>query len=94
MTRTLSFVWNGLQKHCVMSPKHVVISSNRVYCIGTLESGELPLTCVSGSGSYVHTGTYGEFQLYLSYLDVQVLGDTVLVTAIIDLSRPVTNCFR
>lgn len=93
MTRKLSFVWNGLQKYCVMSPKHVVISSNRVYCIGTLESGELPLTCVSGSGSYVHTGTYGEFQLYLSYLDVQVLGDTVLVTAIIDLTRPVTNCF-
>lgn len=92
MTRTFSFVWHGLEKHCIISPEHIIIDSNRIYCIGTLESGELPETCVSGSGVYRHTGKFGDFEVYLSYLDVQYLMDTIFCTAIIDFSRPSTRC--
>lgn len=92
--KNLSFVWAELSKYCLLNAFHTVISGTRVRSVCTLVDGELPDTCVAGSGVYrcnsVINGRDHVFELRLSYLEVDRFGDTVYVTAIIDLnsSRP------
>lgn len=90
-SKDLSFVWARLSKFCVLDARHTVISGTRVRSVCTLVDGELPTTCVAGSGVYrcvsVVNGNRHVFELYLSYFEVDMLGDTIFVTAIIDVAR-------
>lgn len=91
LSKNISFVWAGLSKHCVLDARHTVISGTRVHSICLLVDGELPETCVSGSGVYrcvsVHDSDEHIFELFLTYLEVEQWGDTVCVKAIIDVNR-------
>lgn len=92
--KNISFVWAGLSKYCCLNAYHTVISGTRIRSVCVLLDGELPETCVSGSGVYrckcFHNGDEHLFELRLTYLDVDKLGDSVFITAIIDIdgSKP------
>lgn len=94
-SKNLSFVWAGLSKYCVLDARHTVISGTRIHSFCTLVDGQLPETCVPGSGvyrcvSYDNDNDEHVFELRLTYLEADVLGTTVYVKAIIDVvnSRP------
>lgn len=93
-SKNLSFVWAGLSKYCVLDAQHTVITGTRLHSFCSLVDGELPETCVPGSGVYrcVSRDSDDEhvFELRLSYLDVEKLGSSIYVQAIIDVntSRP------
>lgn len=93
-SKNLSFVWAGLSKFCVLDACHTIISGTRIRSVCTLVDGELPDTCVAGSGVYRCVSSVGSdrhvFELRLSYFEVEKVGNSVLVHAIIDVkaSKP------
>lgn len=90
-SKSISFVWASLSKYCLFDARHTIISGTRVYSVCLFADGEVPETCVSGSGVYrcVSTDDRGEhvFELQLTYLEVDKVGDTFLVKGIIDVSN-------
>lgn len=94
LSKNISFVWACLSKFCVLNAQHTVISGTRIRSLCTLIDGELPECCVSGSGVYrcvsLIDGNEHLFELRLTYLEVDKLGSSVYVTAIIDVvnSKP------
>lgn len=95
-SKSISFVWAGLSKFCVLNANHTVISGTRVHSVCTLSDGELPETLVSGSGVYRcvcvnQDETEDVFELRLNYFEVEKLGSSFYVRAIIDVadSKPV-----
>lgn len=91
MSRTISFNWCSLQKYCICDVSNVLIFGDRLVSLAKLKDGELPETCVPGSGLYRCVTEYGgqnfEFKLYLKYLDVDIFGTQVFLRAIIDSER-------
>lgn len=89
-SKNLSFVWSGLSKYCVLDARHTIISGTRVHSVCMLTDGELPETCVSGSGIYRCVSCDGSdehiFELRLTYFEVEKLGNSVYVKAIIDVN--------
>lgn len=89
-SKNISFVWAGLSKFCVLDAHDTVIAGTRVHSMCTLVDGELPETCVSGSGVYrcvsVDDSDEHIFELRLTYFEVVKLVDSVYVSAIIDVN--------
>lgn len=89
-SKNLSFVWAGLSKFCVLNARHTIISGTRIRSVCTLVDGELPDTCVSGSGVYrcisVVDNDKHVFELRLTYFEVEKLGNSIYVNAIIDVA--------
>lgn len=66
--RRASFVWSGMEKHVVIDPDTVMFYGDHIYIVGHYD-GDLPETCVSGSGHYECHHRYGTFLMYLCYLE-------------------------
>lgn len=67
--RSASFVWDALNKHCIIDVQQAYFIGSRVVVFGTF-NGNAPTTCVSGSGHYIcEYNKLNPFQLYFNYLE-------------------------
>jgi len=67
--RKVSFVWNELSEHVVISITSMLISDHHLICRGDILSGASPATCVSGSGLYKCKFRSMVFELYVRYCE-------------------------
>jgi len=67
--REVSFVWDELSKHMVVSISSMLLSGDHLLCTGVIQSGESPASCVSGSGLYKCKFRSIVFELYVRYCE-------------------------
>jgi len=65
--REVSFVWDELSKHMVVSITSMLLSGDHLLCTGILQSGESPTSCVPGSGLYKCKFRSIVFELYVRW---------------------------
>jgi len=67
--RQVSFVWDELSKHMVVSIRSMLLSGHHLLVTGSVSSGESPQTCVSGTGFYKCKFRAIEFELFVRYCE-------------------------
>jgi len=67
--RVVSFVWDELSKHMVVSVRNMLLSDHHLLVSGVVTSGETPDSCVSGSGVYKCKFRAIVFELYVRYCE-------------------------
>jgi len=67
--REVSFVWNELSEHMVVSVSTMLISDDHLFISGDIKLGESPRTCVSGSGVYKCEYRDIIFRFYVRYCE-------------------------
>jgi len=71
--RTISFVYDELSKHMVVSVRSMLLTEHHIICTGDISLGESPKSCVSGSGLYKCKFRGTTFELFVRYCEP--LGD-------------------
>jgi len=67
--RVVSFVWDELSKHMVVSIRNMLLSDHHLLVTGDITHGESPRSCVPGSGLYKCEFRDIEFELFVRYCE-------------------------
>jgi len=67
--RRVSFVWNELSRHLVVSITAMYLSDHHLFVVGDILSGAAPESCVSGSGLYKCQFRDSSFELFVRYCE-------------------------
>lgn len=80
-----------MSKYVAIECKTIGFDRYHIYVIGDVVHGELPSTCVSGSGCYTCVHRRGTFRLYLRYFEVIHMGNEQFFKFYIDAQRSISE---